>query len=249
MYINTAKRLMMEGKPAFGASCVTGSRLAAELMARAGFDFVLLDDQHGLCDPTEITASFHSIHYAGAVPMARVRKNDFAAIGALLDRGAMGIVAPLVNSVEDAKAAAYAMRYPPRGGRSFGPVGCIHYGPDYADWANDEVFLAVQIESQQAVEQVDEIMAVDGVDGCWIGPNDLGRSMGLDLSQPSDAEAHQAAIRRTLEASQMANKIPGIAYGPTKQLIAQGFLFLTPASDLGILGQTSREVLADLRGS
>jgi 4-hydroxy-2-oxoheptanedioate aldolase len=247
MVVNTAKKRMLEGRPAFGGACGTGSPLAAQVMALAGFDFVLLDDQHGLWEPNAIVAAFQNIHCAGAVPMARVQKNEFATIGAMLDRGAMGIVAPLVNSVEDARAAAYAMRYPPRGGRSFGPYGCASYGPDYADWVDDEVFLAVQIESKEAVEQVEEILAVDGVDGCWIGPNDLGRSMGLDLSKPEDVEAHQAAISRTLDACKKANKIPGIAFGPTVELIEQGFLFLTPGSDLGILRTASREMLDKLR--
>jgi len=154
--------------------------------------------------------------------MARVQKNDFGVIGAMLDRGAKGIVAPLVNSVEEAKAAAYAVRYPPRGGRSFGPYGCASYGPDYAEWVDDEVFLAVQIESQQAVEHVEEIMAVPGVDGCWIGPVDLGRCLRLNLGRPSDVERHQAAVFRTLEACKAANKIPGIALGLIKGLIALG---------------------------
>ena len=247
MIINTARKKMMEGKPALGAACGTGSPLAAQVLARAGYDYVMLDDQHGLWDPTAIVAAFQTIQLAGAVPMARVRKNDFATIGAMLDRGAMGIVVPLVNSVKDARAAAYATRYPPRGGRSFGPYGCGSYGPDYADWIDDQVFLAVQIESREAVEQVDEIMAVEGVDGCWIGPNDLGRSMGLDLTKAEDEAAHQAAIARTLEACKAAGKIPGIAFGPSKGLIEQGFLFLTPGSDTGLLSAGSDEMLRMLR--
>ena len=246
MYVNTAKKMMEEGKPALGSCCAIGSPLAAKTMALTGFDFVMLDDQHGLWEPATLTVAFESIHAAGAVPMARVQKNDFAAIGAMLDRGAMGIVVPLVNSVEDARAAAYAMRYPPAGGRSFGPYGCGHYGSDYADWVNDELFLAVQIESKEAVEHVDVIMAVDGVDGCWIGPNDLGRSMGLDLSRPADVELHLAAMRETLEACKRAHKIPGIAFGPMGELIEQGFLFVTPASDFGMLDGGSREMLRGL---
>jgi 4-hydroxy-2-oxoheptanedioate aldolase len=179
--------------------------------------------------------------------MARVQKNDFGVIGAMLDRGAMGIVVPLVNTVAEAKAAAYAVRYPPRGGRSFGPYGCASYGSDYAEWVDDEVFLAVQIESQQAIEHVEQIMAVPGVDGCWIGPVDLGRSMGVDLSKPDGVERHQAAIRRTLAACTATSKIPGIALGPMKDLIAQGFLFLTPGSDLGLIQIGAREQLQSLR--
>jgi 4-hydroxy-2-oxoheptanedioate aldolase len=248
MYINKAKQMMQAGQPALGSVCGTGSPLVARLMAQSGFDFILVDDQHGLWEPAALTAAFESILAAGAAPMARVQKNDFAQIGAMLDRGALGIVAPLVNSADDARAAAAAMRYPPAGARSYGPYGCTHFGPDYADWVNEQVFLAVQIESAQAVAHVDEILAVEGVDGCWIGPNDLGRSMGLDLRQPADVERHQAAMRTILAACRRAGKIPGIAFGPMPDLIAQGYLFVTPGSDFGLLTNGARALLDSLRG-
>ena len=109
------------------------------------------------------------------------------------------------------------------------------------------IILTVQIESRQAVEQVDEIMAVEGVNGCWIDPNDLGRSMGLDLTKAADVKTHQAAITRTLEACKAAGKIPGIAFGPTIELIEQGFLFLTPGSAEGLISEGSRVLLQTLR--
>ena len=247
MHVNKAKAKMQKGRPALGSVCGCGSPLVAKLMAEAGFDFILVDNQHGLWEPAALVAAFQSIHAAGATPMARVQKNDFAHIGAMLDRGAMGIVAPLVNTVEDARAAAAAVRFPPAGARSFGPYGCTHFGPDYADWIDEQVFLAVQIESAEAVAHVDEILAVDGVDGCWIGPNDLGRSMGLDLSRPEDVQRHQDAMRATLEACQRAGKSPGIAFGPMPELIAQGYLFVTPGSDFGLLSDGSRQLLDSLR--
>ena len=248
MYVNKAKKMMEEGRPALGGVCGLGSPLAAKYMAATGVDFVMLDDQHGLWEPATLTAAFEIIHSAGATPMARVQKNDFATIGAMLDRGAMGIVAPLVNSAADARAAAQAMRFPPAGGRSYGPYGCTHFGPDYADWVNDQVFLAVQIESAAAVEHVDEILAVEGVDGCWIGPNDLGRSMGLDLNRPADAARHGEAIQKTLVACQRSGKIPGIAFGDMPDLLKRGFLFVTPGSDAGWIDAGARAMLAMLRG-
>jgi len=244
---NFVKQKMLEGKPALGAVSQLGSRLAAETLALVGYDFVLLDAQHGDWEQASLMTAIRSIWMAGAVPMARVGKNDFYAIGAMLDRGALGIVVPLVNSADDARAAAYAMRFPPRGGRSCGPYGCWMYGSDYLDVANDEVFLAVQIESKEAVEHVDEIMAVEGVDACWLGPNDLGRSMGLDLRKPEDVRVHEAAMLKVLRACQQAHKIPGIAFGPMKQLLEQGYLFVTPGEDLGTLRNALRDVLRDVR--
>ena len=232
MKINTAKRLMLEGKAAIGAGASLGSPLAAEILSLAGFDFVLVDNQHGAWNDTSTMLAFHTICLGPAIPMARVQANDFYAIGRLLDRGALGIVVPMVNSVEEAREAARAARYPPRGGRSVGAfaVGC--YGSDYVSWVNDEVFLAVQIESEQAANCAEEIMAVDGVDGCWIGPGDLAYSMGVDVSTPEGLEAREAAIMGVLDACRKTNKIPGIyAGGDAEQRLKQGFLFVTSASD------------------
>jgi 4-hydroxy-2-oxoheptanedioate aldolase len=244
---NRAKQLMLEGRPALGAVCQLGSPITAETLALAGYDFVLVDGQHGAWDASTITAAFRGIYAASSVPMARVRKNDFGAIGAMLDGGALGVVVPLVNSADEAKQAVYATRYPPAGGRSLGPYGCWIYGPDYLRWADDAIFLAVQIESVEAVERADEILAVEGVDGCWIGPSDLARSMGLDLQRPNDVQKHEQAMLRVLEACKRAGKIPGIAFGPMQQLLEQGYLFVTPFIDLGELRSAARDKLHALR--
>jgi len=247
MRINTAKRRMLEGKPAIGASVGLGSPLAAEILSLAGFDFVLVDNQHGFWEDDSTMLAFRSICLGPAVPTARVRQNDFYAIGRLLDRGALGIVVPMVNSVEEAQAAALAARYPPQGGRSVGPFGARFHGSDYRSWIDDEVFLAVQIESERAVNCAEEILAVDGVDGCWIGPADLANSMGVDLSTPEGAEAHEAAILRVLEACRKTNKIPGIAAGEDAQRrIEKGFLFVTAGEDAGFVLSGARGTLRKL---
>ena len=145
---------------------------------------MLVDNQHGDWDDGTTLAAFRAISLGNATPVARVRQNDFYAIGRLLDWGVLGIVVPMVNTVDEARAAAFAMRYPPYGGRSFAGSLAVHYGPDYDTWADREVFLAVQIETAQAAEHADEIMAVEGVDGCWIGPMDLARSLGVGVGAP-----------------------------------------------------------------
>ena len=247
MRINTAKRRMLEGKPAIGGAVGLGSPLSAEILSLAGFDFVLVDNQHGFWEDNSTMLAFRSTCLGPAVPMARVQQNDFYAIGRLLDRGALGIVVPMVNSVEEAKAAAFAARYPPRGGRSVGAFGVGFYGSDYLSRINDEVFLAIQIESVRAVNHAEEILAVDGVDGCWIGPADLANSMGVDLSTPEGAAAHEAAILRVLEACRKTNKIPGI-WGDedAQRWIKHGFLFVTAGGDGGFVYRGARETLRKL---
>ena len=232
MHHNTAKQMMYDGRPAIGAAACMGSPLAAEVLAKAGVDYVLVDDQHGIWQPDSIMAAFRSILVAGSVPMARVGKNDFYHIGAMLDRGALGIVVPMVHTAEDAAAAAYAMRYQPDGSRSIGAYGSVMYGADYMECANEDVFMAVQIESKQGLDNVEQIMAVEGVDGCWIGPADLAASMRLDLTQPADQKSHEEAILHILQVCTKAGKIPGIAcIGLGEKRIRQGFLFVTPLSD------------------
>jgi len=247
MRINGAKRRMLEGKPAIGASVALGSHLAAEIFSLAGFDFVLVDNQHGSWEDDSTMLAFRSTCLGSAVPMARVQQNDFYAIGRLLDRGALGLAVPMVNSVEQAEAAAFAVRYPPRGGRSLGPFGTGFYGSDYRAWVDEEVFLAVQIESAQAVERAEEILSVSGVDGCWVGPWDLAYSMGVDQTTPEGAKVHEAAILRVLEACRRTNKIPGIAAGEDAQhWIEHGFLFVTAVSDFSLVHHGARETLRKL---
>ena len=129
----------------------------------------------------------------GSVPMARVSRNDYTLIGRLLDEGSMGIIVPMVNTQEDAQAVADACRLPPVGKRSWGWGGATRLGGDYSDRINDELFVAVQIESIQAVENAEAIMATPGMDGCWIGPADLALSMGI---HPSNTRTTTATRRR-----------------------------------------------------
>jgi 4-hydroxy-2-oxoheptanedioate aldolase len=242
MIVNTVKQRMLEGQPAIGAGVGLGAPTSAALLAQAGFDFILVDYQHGEWDDAAALAAFRCISLQGAIPMARVRQNDFYTIGRVLDRGALGIVVPMVNSVADAQAAARAMRYPPQGGRSFGGSLAIHYGPDVDTWTNREVFLAVQIESAQAVAQADQILAVEGVDGCWIGPNDLARSLGVAQNTPT----HTDAILSVIEACRRTNKIPGISAADAadaQRWIGHGCLFVTAGGDAAMVASGGRETL------
>ena len=234
MSVNTAKRKMLQGEPAFGAEVNLGSYLSAELLSPLGFDFILVDNQHGAWDDTTSMGAFRSIGLGSAMPMARVRRNEFGAIGRLLDRGAMGIVVPMVNSVEEAEAAVEAVRYLPLGGRSAGAFGTGFLGGNYMEWANDEIFLAVQLESVRAAENAKAILSVEGIDGCWVGPGDLMYSMGVDLSDTAGWKAHDDLIVQIFEATKRAGKIPGI-YTPSAsealRRAEQGGLFLTAGGD------------------
>jgi len=244
---NTTLSQMLAGRPAIGIAATLGSPLAAATLSRAGFDFVLVDNQHGAWDDATTMQAFHSICLGSATPMARVRQNDFFAIGRLLDRGALGIVVPMVNSVQEAEKAAFAIRYPPRGGRSWGPFAADVHGSDYAEWIDDEVFLAVQIETTQAAQHAVEILSVEGIDGCWIGPNDLARSMGVDRTTACGRQAHEGVIQSILAACHKTGKIPGIAASTdAEQRLEQGFLFVTAGLDALFLQDRITERLRQL---
>jgi 4-hydroxy-2-oxoheptanedioate aldolase len=218
-------------------------------MALAGCDFVLIDNQHGIWDKERCTAALHAVWLGNAVPMARVEQNDFYAIGSVLDQGALGIVVPMVNTRQDAEAAVFAAYYPPLGGRSLGAMGAAIYGLDDPQRANAEVFLAVQIETASGVENAEEILAVEGIDGCWIGPSDLASSLGLDLSTTKGRKTHEDSMQQVLEACHKTGKIPGIAElgADAEQRIAAGFRFVTTIYDLILIQEQTQIVLERLR--
>lgn len=246
---NATKARMLSGKPALGVVSTSGSSFVAQTLSYTGLDFVLVDCQHGAWELSEAMDAFAKISLGSATPMARVHHNDFFDIGRLLDRGCLGIVVPMVNNRTEAEAAAFAMRYPPRGGRSMGAFSVDHLGlGNYIAQANDEVFLAVQIETVAGLKNVDEIMSVDGVDGCWVGPYDLAAGLGLDTSTEAGRARHEEAILEVLAACRRAGKIPGIYGGDDPgRWFAKGFQFVTAGAELGLMEQATRELVCRVR--
>jgi 4-hydroxy-2-oxoheptanedioate aldolase len=240
---------MLNGQPAFGWSLGLGSVVAAELLSASGADFIFVDNQHGSWGPDSTNLAFMAIHAGGSVPMARVARNDYTLIGRLLDEGSMGIIVPMVESREDAQRVADACRLPPVGKRSWGWGGANRLGADYSERINDELFVAVQIESIGAVERAEEIMSTPGIDGCWIGPADLALSMGIHPRDQAKDDRHAKAIERVLEACRNTGKIPGFAaFSPedAKRRAEQGFLYLTAGSDIGFMVGAARAGLKTL---
>lgn len=234
MSTNTATAKMLAGMPAFGYSLGMGAPLAAEALANCGIDFILLDGRHGSFGPDSTIACFMAMAAGSAIPMARTARNDYTMIGRLLDEGAMGIVIPMVHTVEDAQAAADACRLPPMGTRSWGWGRAARFGDDYSERINDEVFVAVQLESIRAVQNAEAIMSVPGVDGCWAGPSDLALSLGVHPRDMGKDDRHARALEQVVQACRNTGKIPGLAcFGPDDAVrrAEQGFQFLTAGGD------------------
>ena len=243
---NTMKRKMLAGSPVVGAELALGAPVIGEMLSLAGFDFVQVDFQHGMWDDTAALQAFHHICLGPATPSVRAPHNDYAAIGRLLDRGALTVVVPMVNSVAEAEQAVEAVRYPPQGARSGGaPTGRLTYGDDYLTAANGEVLLMVQIETAPAADSAEEILSVDGVDGCMIGPHDLSESMGLDVGARADRDRLAATVQAIREACVRAGKFPGIATGPaaTERYLKEGFLFVLAVGDYSFIADGARDML------
>ena len=230
----------MRSPGALGTWCQLPSPFAGEILARAGYDWVLADLQHGAGNVETAAAVVQSISVGGALPLVRVPWNEGWLIGRALDIGAAGVVVPLVNSAAEAERAAAACRYAPAGTRSFGPLRL----PPAIEGG---VLCIVMVETREAVERVEEICAVPGVDGVFIGPSDLALSHGLEGPGPET----EPAIARVLDACRRA----GIAAGlhcpsgeAAKARLAQGFSFAAVSGDLDLLLQAAQRELAAALG-
>jgi 4-hydroxy-2-oxoheptanedioate aldolase len=185
--------------------------MTAEAAARMGYDYVVVDLQHGVASDPEALAMMQAAEAAGAIPVARVSTNHPMTIGRALDAGALAVIVPMVNSADDARAAVAACRYPPMGSRSYGPVAAIsRYSDDYALVANETVCCLVMIETVEALANLDEILSVPGIDGVYVGPVDLSLTLGLPPRPDNSDPVFIDAIDRILGACSAHGIVPAI---------------------------------------
>lgn len=241
------------GEPMIGYWISSDNPPAVERIARLGYDYIVLDAQHGLLDQRGILGNLTAIDAAGAaIGLVRVDTNSPTSIGKALDAGAAGVIVPLISSAADAAAAVAAARYPPRGIRSYGPTRSgLRIGPLPAE-ADATVLVFGMIETADGLADLDAIAATCGLDGLYVGPSDL--RLGVGGSHPSDTgvdEAFGAALDR-IRAACAANGIVAGSYCPSgadaASKLAAGFSFVTVANDLGHLEQAAREHLDTARG-
>ena len=179
---NKLRRALLQRELTLGSWVQIGHPAVAEVLARAGFDWVCVDLEHGAIDLEGTAALFRSLGDSGCVPVARLPANDPIWIHRVLDAGAGGLIIPMVKTAAEAEAAVREAKYPPRGARGFGYSRANGHGVDFADYiasANDEIAMIMQIEHKDALGNLEAILAVDGVDGVFIGPLDLSGSMGI----------------------------------------------------------------------
>lgn len=195
---NPVKTLLRQGKKAAGAWVQTGSPLSAEIMAAAGFDFIILDLEHGPGDNMTLLHMCQALGGTDAVPFVRATWNDFVQIKRILDAGAYGVLVPYVNTRQEAEAAVRACKYPPEGIRGVaGSPRAVGYGSnrgDYLGRANEEILILTAVETEDAVNNLDNILTVPGLDAIFIGPMDLASSLG-HLGDPGHPDV-QAVIKK-----------------------------------------------------
>ncbi len=211
------------------------------LFARAGWDGVILDAQHGLFDERSIVSTLQALSAPRPRRLVRVPWNEPGVIGKTLDAGADGVVVPMVNSAAAARRLADACWYPPRGSRSFGPVlAALRSGAlPYQQTAQDIEVLAM-IETREALQAVEEIASVDGITGLFVGPNDLALTLGLGSGSDREEPELLAAFGAILAAASRAGKTSGIfcdSPGYARRMIALGFSMVSVISDAAVLGR------------
>src|SRR5580693_1950584 len=241
------------GEQTIGAWLSLANTHTAEMMAHAGFDWLVVDLQHGLLDYGDLRHMLPAISATDTTPMVRVAGNSLPEINKCLDAGAMGVIVPLVNTRAEAAAAVAACRYPPDGGRSFGPIRAALYGGrGYAQEANEEIACIVMIETPQGIANLEEIVTTPGLGGVYIGPSDLAYALGLPPKGDTDEPIHLETVGRILETCQR-HKVPAGIHTSSlewaKRRLEAGFNFVTLGSDGGFMMQAAAADLAAARGA
>lgn len=249
---NSVKQRLLAGESVVNGWLAIPSTLSAEIVGLTGFDCVTVDLQHGMIGFDAALPLFQVLSGTSSIPLARVPVNDGAQIMRLLDAGAYGIICPMISTVDDAARFVRACRYPPTGERSFGPArGLLYGGSDYYVHADDAMLTIGMIETQQGLDNLDKILEVEGLDGIYIGPNDLSLALGEAPSSEPTAQIVVDAIAHILSRCQAHAKIPGIfcSSGDAAAMrLKQGFRMVTPGNEANLLKQAVAAALAAAKG-
>ncbi|WP_417596401.1 4-hydroxy-2-oxoheptanedioate aldolase [Oceanospirillum sp.] len=252
---NTFKQALKQGDTAqIGLWLGLANSYTAELLAGAGFDWLLIDAEHAPNDLQTILGQLQAIAPYPSHPIVRPPWPDAVRIKQILDLGAQTLLAPMVETGEQAAEVVAATRYPPQGIRGVGSALARASGfnrmPEYLQTANDEICVLIQIETPKGVEHLDDILAVDGVDGVFIGPSDLSASMGY-IGNPGHPEV-QKVIEESIAKIVAAGKAPGILIADqtlAQRYIELGALFVGVGTDTGLLMKSSNDLAAKFKAN
>lgn len=243
---NQLKQKLREKRITFGTAITIGHPDISDILGRVGFDWIMVDQEHAPLGPGEILRLFQAMSYSESVPLTRVPWNDMVMVKRSLDQGAMGVVFPWVNSKDDAIKAVQSTRYPPAGVRGWGPRITGLKNPNYFAEANSEILVAAQVETAQAVENIDEILSVEGIDAAMVGPYDLSISLGVP--QKWDHPKFKEAMAKILESSLRHGVTPGVL-APTEwqKRLREGFRMILLPCDFDLLNTAAVEALKNAK--
>lgn len=240
---NKVKQAWSAGKATINGWLAIPNGFSAEVMAQAGWDSLTVDLQHGVQDYMSMVTCFQAMQSHPVLPMVRVPWNEPGIIGKVLDAGAYGVICPMINTPEEAKRFISYCKYPPMGARSNGPIragiyGTVGPGGGYQATANDEILCMPMIETQQAIDNLGAILDTPGIDAVYIGPSDLGFSMGLppklDRDEPKIMGIYETILKETKARGQKAG-IHCMSPDYAAKMIDMGFSMVTLGNDSGIL--------------
>ena len=250
---NRLRTLWQAGQPAVNGWLAIANSFSAETMAHQGWDTLTIDLQHGVVDYQAMVGMLQAISTTPTVPLVRVPWLEPGILMKTLDAGAYGVICPMVNTREDAQKLVAWTHYAPRGTRSFGPVRALLYGgADYPKHANDTIVVFAMIETAQALDNLDAILSVEGLDAIYIGPSDLSLALGctptFDDVDPKAAQAIDHILARAKAhgvAAGIHNGRPDVAL----QRIAKGFDLVTVSSDARLMAAGAQQILAAMRAA
>ena len=250
---NLAARLA-DGREALCAWVTVNEPALAEWLAREGFDAVVLDMQHGMIDLAGAARAILSVALAGKPTVARVPIGEFALASLLLDVGASGILAPMINSGDDARRLVEFVKFPPLGERSWGPRAALALSgldaPAYFKAANAMIQAIAMIETRAALDALDDILRVDGIDGVFVGPSDLSIALSRGRGVEPRGEAVMSEARRVAERAKAHGKYAAMFCfdgADAKAMQALGYRMCTISSDQNLLRAAARRELAAAR--
>jgi len=247
---------MRRGEPSIGSWMSMAHPSIAEILAMAGYDWIVIETEHTAIDVSEVLRLIIAIEQRGSVPLVRLAWNDPIQAKAVLDSGAAGVLVPMVNTKADAELAVSMTKYPPLGSRGVGLARAQGYGINfdaYVTNANADTLLLVQIEHREAVENIEQILSVTGIDGVFIGPYDLSLSLGIpgNLNHPDILAAKQKVLSATLAHGLIAGMHfvqPQTAASDCQKAISEGYRFIALGTDILFLGDSARYLHSKVHG-
>ncbi len=249
---NRLKQRLQSGKACVNGWLAIPSGFSAEVMAQCGWDSVCVDLQHGLQDYLSMVHCFQAMQSHPVTPLARVPWNETGIVGKVLDAGAMGVICPMVNSKAEAEMFVAACRYPPVGRRSNGPIRAAMYGQasSYQRTANDEILAIPMLETREAIDNLEEILSVPGIDVIYIGPSDLSLSLGGAPVMDNEDPATLAIYDRVIGQANRRGIFPAIHSGNpghASRMLQRGFRFVTVSNDISLMALGAMEAVQATR--